>query len=533
MKIDLKNLPSGDEFTHRIITDLVAALIAKDEELELKKAELVLLRAKLYGKSSEKIKKRIDDLTQQIEEDEAALAEAIPALNQEQEAELEPNEEPETKPETSSTIDGKNKPKRKKLPSHLERSDVVLNPDPKCPSCGGEDFRKISDDISETLEYVPSSFKVMRHIRPRCACINCETIVQAYPKSGGIDKSKAGPGLLAHILVQKYCNHLPFYRQSEIYAREEIELSRSTMASWAGQCSRLLAPVIVELKKSVFSSYYIHGDDTPIKVLAPGFGKTKLGRIWAYVRDGRPCGDLTPPAVCYFYSPDRKGERPFNHLKDFTGVLHADAYSGYDKIYQQTDKNNETKVTEAACWAHTRRKFYEVTLNSDNAVIAFSSIEQIGKIYAIEQEIRGLDPGRRREERQSRSRELVDKLFAYWKKLYHELPKKSGTAQAINYAMNNEDALYRFLDDGRIEIDNNAAERAMRSIAIGRKNWLFAGSDRGGETAADIYSLIETAKMNGLNPWQYLRHVLSVIQDYNSTKIAELLPWNLTKLQDN
>jgi transposase len=382
MKIDLKNLPSGDEFTHKIIIDLVAALVVEREKLTAKEAELALLKAKLYGKSSEKLKKQVEDLEQQIEESETAIAADIP-LSSDDEAEV------------SAASAPKQKPKRKKLPEHLPRTDIVLNPDPKCPECGGEDFRKISDDISETLEYIPSSFKVMRYTRPRCACINCETIVQAYPKSGGIDKGKAGPGLLAHILVQKYCNHLPFYRQSEIYAREGIELSRSTMASWAGQCSRLLRPLIEELKKLVFASSRIHGDDTPIKVLAPGIGKTKLGRIWTYVRDGRAYGDRTPPAVCYFYSPDRKGERPFNHLKDFTGVLHADAYSGYDKIYQQTDENNETKVTEAACWAHARRKFYEVTLHSDNAAIAFSSIEQIGKIYAIEQEIRGLDPGRR------------------------------------------------------------------------------------------------------------------------------------------
>lgn len=513
MKIDLKNLPSGDEFTHRIIIDLVATLASKE-------AELALLKVKLYGKSSEKIKKEADSLEQQIEEAEASIAEDLPMLSED---ELE--DEEDEKLDTPKSI--KRQPKRGKLPSQLPRTDVVLNPNPKCPECGGEEFRKISDDISETLEYIPASFKVMRYIRPRCACVVCETIVQAYAKSGPIDKGKAGAGLLSHILVQKYCNHLPFYRQSEIYAREDIEISRSTLASWAGQCAKLLKPLIDELKKATFAASHLHVDDTPIKVLEPGAGKTKTGRIWVYVRDGRPYGDKTPPTVCYFYTPDRKGERPFNHLKDFAGVLHADAYNGYDKIYQQKDENNEAKINEAACWAHTRRKFYEITVNNEKANIAYETLEKIGEIYGIESEIKGLEPDKRKDERQKSSKNLVQKLFADWKKFYSQLPKKSSTAQAIAYALNNETALLRFLDDGKIEIDNNAAERAMRSIALGRKNWLFAGSDRGGETAAGIYSLIETAKLNNVNPWQYLRQALNIIQDYNSTKISELLPWNL------
>jgi len=285
--------------------------------------------------------------------------------------------------------------------------------------------------------------------------------------------------------------------------------------------------LIDELRKSVFSASQIHGDDTPVKVLAPGIGKTKTGRIWTYVRDGRPHGDnITPPAVCYFYSPDRKGERPESHLKDFTGTLHADAYSGYNNVYI-SDENPEAKITEAACWAHTRRKFYEVTVANDKASIANETLEQIGQIYKIEDEIKGLDPDKRHKRRQEESKNLVQKLFADWKKFYSALPKKSSTAQAISYALNNEVALMRFLDNGRIEIDNNAAERAMRSIAIGRKNWLFAGSDRGGDTAAAMYSLIETAKLNNINPWKYLQKVLGTIQDHNSTKIADLLPWNL------
>lgn len=507
MILDLQKLPTETVLLHQIITDLVEKMTSLENQL-------ALLKAKCFGKSSEKLNRQIDELEHAIEDSESLGNQLSNVL-------LEDKEDDEATPVLS-----KKHPKRQKLPDDLERTEIMLTPDPICPTCGSEKFRTISNDISETLEYIPSSFKVIRHIRPRCACINCETIVQAYPSSGAIDKGKAGSGLLAHILVQKYCNHLPLYRQSQIYEREGIELPRSTMAGWAGQCSRLLQPLIDCLRKSVFSASQIHADDTPVKVLAPGIGKTKIGRIWTYVRDGRPYGDNTPAAVCYFYSPDRKGERPFNHLKDFTGVLHADAYSGYDKVYSSNDQS-VARIIEAACWAHTRRKFYEVTVNNDKANIAFKSLEQIALVYKIEEEIRGLDPDERRKQRQDKSKAIVQKLFADWKKFYHALPKKSATAGAIAYALNNEAALMRFLDNGRIEIDNNAAERAMRSIAVGRKNWLFAGSDGGGKTTAAIYSLIETAKLNNINPWTYLQKVLSIIQDYNSAKISDLLPWNL------
>ena len=528
MKIDLNNLPSGDKITHQIITDLVNEVITlKDKNISLQdkntilqnqltrlREQLALLKKQRFGKSSEKLESQIAELEAKIEEGE--LLEAAKTQANEDKQSLGAAEE---KP--------KNIPKRQKLPENLERIDEILNPDPICPDCGGEIFRKIADDISETLEYIPSSFKVIRHIRPRCACINCEKIVQAYPASKPIAKGMAGPGLLAHILVQKYCNHLPFYRQSEIYAREDIELSRGTMASWAGQSAALLEPLIEEIRKSIFASSHIHGDDTPVRVLAPGLGKTKTGRLWTYVRDGHKYDDKTPPAVCYFYSPDRKGMRPEAHLKNFTGVFHADAYSGYNNVYAGDKNTQKAKITEAACWAHTRRKFYEVTVTNPNANIAMQSLEEIGRIYAIEEAISGLDPGKRCEARQKQSKDLVEKLFTSWKKWRKELPNKSATSAAINYAINNEDALKRFLDDGKIEIDNNTAERAMRIIALGRKNWLFAGSDSGGETAAAIYTITETAKLNGVNPWTYLKQVLARIQNHNAKKVAELLPWNL------
>tara|TARA_B110000503_G_C7149263_1_gene414393 strand:- start:376 stop:1971 length:1596 start_codon:yes stop_codon:yes gene_type:complete len=528
MKIDLNNLPKDTNLLHQIVTDLVSEVVSlKDKNLSLEdknislqnqltrfREQLALLKKQRFGKSSEKLDSQIAELEVKIEEGELL------------EAASDKSHEYNQSPTSAAEEKLKNIPKRQKLPEHLERIDEVLNPDPQCPDCGQEEFRKISDDISESLEYIPSSFKVLRHIRPRCVCINCEKIVQAYPASKPISKGLAGPGLLAHILVQKYCNHLPFYRQSEIYAREDIDLSRSTMASWAGQCSSLLESLVQEIRKSIFASSHIHGDDTTVKVLAPGLGKTKTGRIWTYVRDGRKYGDKTPPAACYFYSPDRKGIRPEKHLKDFAGTMHADAYSGYNNVYID-GANKEAKITEVACWAHTRRKFYEVTVSSKNANIAMNSLENIGQIYKIEETVSGLDPGKRYEMRQNQSKDLVDKLFKNWKKWQKELPNKSATSLAINYALNNEAALKRFLNDGKIEIDNNIAERAMRSIALGRKNWLFAGSDSGGETAASIFTITETAKLNGINPQVYLKHILAKIQDHNSKKVEELLPWNL------
>ena len=496
MQIDLKKLPEDVEFLHRIIADMAG-------EIDSLQAQLALLKARRFGQSSEKLDKQIAELELKIEESETAAKAPVEADDSD-----------------------KNKPKRQPLPEHLPRENVTTNPDPICPECGGEDFRKIADDISEMLEYQPSSFKVIRTYRPRCACTNCEQIVQAEMPSHPIAKGKAGPGLLAHILVQKYANHLPLYRQSQIYEREGLELSRTTMAGWVGQCSKLLKPLIDTLKADIFTAEQIHGDDTTVRVLAPGLGRTKTGRIWTYVRDGRPFGDATAPAACYFYSPDRKAIRPEDHLKSFTGTLHADAYSGYNKLYK-CDKNPGATIDEAACWAHTRRKFYEVTVAIPNAGIAAEALTKIGKLYEVEARIRGQKPDKRLAERQKYSAEIVDEFFVWLKKCRAKLPKKCQTTKAINYALNLEAALQQFLADGKVEIDNNAAERAMRSIAIGRKNWLFAGSDNGGESAAAIFSLIETAKLNNINPQKYLTAVLTKIQDHNSQKINQLLPWNL------
>jgi len=534
MKMNLKNLPKTLPRAHQLIIDFAqensslsqenSSLSQENQELrdELSslREQLAIQRAKEYGSSSEKIKRELDELELRAVaiEEEATLGESD--LESEEELEVAGENQSDSGQPNSTTI----KRGRIKLPENLLREENLLTPPDICPDCGSKNFRTIADDVSETLEYVPSSFRVIKHIRPRCACINCEKIVQAYPPSKAIPKSKAGEGLLSHIIVSKYADHLPLYRQGEIFERQGIIIPQSTMSRWMMKCEQLLQPLIEVLRKEIFAGSHIYGDDTPVRVLAPGTGKTKTGRFWVYVRDGRPHGDnQTPPAVCYFYSSDRKGIRPEEHLKDFTGVLHADAYSGYNGLLETN------KIQKAGCWAHVRRKFYEVTVASDNAKIALDSLDDIGKIYDIERKVRGRDPGIRLEIRKKESSSIIDDLFKNWKKIHRQLPQKSSTAKAISYALNNETHLRRFLSDGKIEVDNNAAERAMRPIAVGRKNWLFAGSDKGGIAAAAMYSLLETCELGNVNPWEYMRWVLSKIQDYNSQKLNELLPWNMPK----
>jgi hypothetical protein len=345
--------------------------------------------------------------------------------------------------------------------------------------------------------------------------------VQAAAPSRPIELGVAGPGLLAHVLVSKYCDHLPLYRQSEIYAREGVELERSTLADWVGGTSRLLAPLVEALRRHVMSANKLHADDTPVPVLAPGNGKTKTGRLWTYVRDDRPAGEATAPAVWFAYTPDRKGEHPQAHLSNFQGTLQADAYAGFAQIYETG------RIREAACWAHVRRKFYDLQV-AHKSPVAKEALERIGALYAIEKEIQGRSP-ERRAIRDTRSRPLLGSLKQWLEETLGKLSRKSDTAMAVRYALGRWEALMRYCDDGRLEIDNNAAERALRAVALGRKNYLFAGSDRGGESAAAIYSLIGTAKLNGLDPENYLRNVLSRIAEHPINRIEELLPWNLAE----
>jgi hypothetical protein len=343
--------------------------------------------------------------------------------------------------------------------------------------------------------------------------------VQVSAPSRPIERGLAGPGLLAHVLVSKYSDHLPLYRQSQIFAREGIDLQRSTLADWVGGASALLEPLINAVSRYVLAAHKIHGDDTPVPVLCPGRGTTKQGRLWTYVRDDRAAGSAEAPAVFFRYSPDRKGERARAHLASFTGVLQADAYAGFDQLYGE-------RIQEAACWAHVRRKFYDIHAALASPIAA-EALRQIGQLYAIETEIRGRAPDERCSVRQARAGPQLQALYTWLQRTASTLSKKSELAQAIRYALSNWAALTRYRDNGHLEIDNNAAERALRAVALGRKNWLFAGSDDGGERAAAIYTLLGTAKLNELNPESYLRYILERIPDHPINKIDELLPWNL------
>jgi transposase len=369
------------------------------------------------------------------------------------------------------------------------------------------------------LEYVPSRFKVIRHVRPKLSCGACQKIVQPAAPSRPIERGLAGPGLLAHVLVSKYADHLPLYRQSQIFAREGIDLDRSTLADWVGGASALLDPLVNATGRYVLGNYKIHGDDTPVPVLCPGRRTTKEGRLWTYVRDDRPAGSLDPPAVFFRYSQDRKGERPRAHLASFTGVLQADAYAGFDRLYGE-------KIKEAACWAHVRRKFYEI-YESNGSPLAAEALGRIAKLYEIEAAIRGRPPDERVSVRGARAGPLLEQIKAGFEATLAKVSTKSALASAIRYALTRWTALTRYRDDGHIEIDNNAAERALRAVALGRKNYLFCGSDAGGERAAAIYSLIGTAKLNGLDPEAYLREVLTRIAEHPINRIEELLPWHL------
>src|ERR1700747_1081954 len=490
-------------------------LTATEERLQSREREiehLQLLLAKLhrmqFGRKSEKLQRQIEQLELRLEE-------------------LESNgREKETTPSELASIPASAIPTvvvksaRRTLPDHLPRETRRHEPkETVCPQCQGK-LHKWGKDISEMLEYVPASFRVIRHVRTKLSCSRCDCIVQGEAPSRTIERGVAGPGLLAHFLVSKYADHLPLYRQSKIYARQGVELERSTLADWVGASRRLVGPLVEVLRGYVLGAGKLHADDTPVPVLAPGQGKTKTGRLWTYVRDDRPAGDAAAPAVWFAYSPDRKGEHPEQHLKTFRGRLQADAYAGFNQLYE------DGRIEPAACWAHVRRHFYDLE-QAHSSAVAREVLERIGALYGIEEPIRGRPPEERCAVRRAQAKPLLDSLRQWLESTLPKLSRKSDTTVAIRYALSRWDALLRYIEDGHIEIDNNAAKRSLRGVALGRKNYLFAGSDAGGESAAAFYSLIGSAKLNGLDPEAYLREVLARIADHPINRIEELLPWNL------
>jgi transposase len=494
------------------IGELEQRLGQKDAHIEALKTEVLRLRRWRFGRSAETL--------------DPAVAPELPLAGGElaSSAPLAPSKDAATIPRLVS-VDApqptrlSRRPARE-LPPELPRVIRVHAPaNCTCPECGGA-LRQLGEDASEQLDYVPGYFQVIRHVRPKLACRACARIVQAAAPSRPIERGLPTSALLAQVIGAKYADHCPLYRQEGIYRRSGVELPRSMLASWVGAAASLIDPLMGALERYVLTATKLHADDTPVPVLAPGQGRTKTGRLWAYVRDERPAAGPDPPAVVYRYSPDRKGERPQSHLSTFAGILQADGYSGFTPLYA------DGRVVEAACWAHARRKYYDVYA-TDRSPTAAEALRRIGLLYAIEREIRGQLPAARASVRRTRSAPILAELRAWLRDSHALLSVKSPLAGAIQYTLTRWTALTRFVEDGAIEIDNNAAERAIRALVLGRRNYLFAGSDAGGETAARLYSLIGTCRLNGVDPHRYLHHVLERIAMHPINRLEELLPWRV------
>lgn len=483
---------------------------ARSADLDAEIAHLKLTIAKMkraeYGASSEKAARLIDQLEMQLGElvETASEWKVAAAIDR-------PSIANEELPQ---------KPARRPLDDKLPRERLVHTAPCACRYCGSAKIRKLDEKITETLEFVPERWKVIQHVREVFTCRDCEKITETPAPSHPIARGRAGPQLLAEVLHNKYRAHLPLNRQSDLYAAQGVDLDVSTLADWVGACAATLEPLVKEIEKHVLAAERIHADDTTVPVLAKG--KCTTGRLWAYVRDDQPFGGASAPAVVYHYSPTRGGEHPERHLAAYSGLMQADAYSGYNNLY--APGRVPGAIIEAACWAHGRRKFFELA-ELQKAPVAIEAVRRIDELFAIERDINGRTPDERCATRQERTKPLVDALETWLREQRKKLSSKNDTAKAIDYSLKRWRAFTRFLDDGRLCMSNNAAERAVRGIAVGRKNWTFCGSDSGGRRAAAIYTLIETCKLNDVDARVWLADVLARIADHPAKQIGDLLPW--------
>jgi len=481
--------------------------------------EIEKLRRTLYGVRSERKQRLLDQLEMQLEDAEADASEDELAA------------ERSASPTVVRTFERK-RPSRKPFPEHLPRERVVVAAPASCPCCGSSKLSKLGEDVTETLEVVPRRWKVIQTVRERFSCRRCEAISQPPAPFHVTPRGLAGPSLLAMILFEKFGQHQPLNRQSERYAREGVDLSVSTLADQVGACATALRPLHRLIEAHVLAGERLHGDDTTVPILAKG--QTTTGRVWVYVRDDRPFGGIDPPAALFYASRDRTRGHPERHLADYSGILQADAFDGYNRLYLPDRRPGP--IVEALCWSHARRKFFELADIAANArrgktatpisPIALEAVRRIDAVFDVEREIVGQSAAERLKVRTERSVDLVEALLTWLRVERAKLSRHAEVAKAIDYMLKRWPAFTRFLDDGRICLTNNAAERALRGLALGRKSWLFAGSERGAERAAVMYTLIQTAKLADVDPQAWLADVLARIADTPQSRLAELLPWN-------
>ncbi len=509
-----------------VAAELAVARAKASEDMALiaqQKLRIAKLERQVYGQRSERSVRLIDQLSLTFEELEAGATEDELAA--------------EKAVAKTTTVAGftRKRPERNTFPDHLPRERVVIDPPTACACCGGLRLRKLGEDVTRTLETAPRKWKVIETVRGKFSCRDCEKITQAPAPFHVIARGWAGPSLLAMIVFEKFGQHQPLNRQAERYALEGVPIALSTMADAVGSVCAALDPLLRLVEAHVLAAERLHGDDTTVPVLAEG--KTNTGRCWIYVRDDKPFGGAGPPAAMFYYSRDRRGEHPQTHLAGYSGILQADAYDGYNKLYQADRKPG--LIREAACWVHARRPFFAMADIEENArrkaagkkeiplsPIAIEVVRRIDALFEIERSINGKSPEERLAVRRELSRPLVDDLQIYMREQAARLSRGHDLVKAINYILKRWPAFTLFLEDGRVCLSNNAAERGLRGIALGRKSWLFCGSDRGGRRAAAMYSLVVTCKMNGVDPQAWLTDVLSRIAAHPAHRLNELLPWS-------